>query len=137
MEKVVIMERFLEKAQRKIENVIEGRKCQLITRDHQIGDYKRICHIHNRKTSGTSLNHAFLNLSGTDSQRLYGNLAKKLDHRLIYGNKVYVGWNEKYINHGSYFYGFSHVPLHTLKLPEKTFTVTCFRDPVNCVTCHI
>jgi len=78
----------------------------------------------------------FLSLSGEDSSYLYSRLAQSSDHRLLSNGKIYVGWNVKYINEGSYFYAFSHTPFHRLSLPAKTFTVSCFRDPVKRVVSH-
>ncbi|MBI5007633.1 MAG: sulfotransferase family 2 domain-containing protein [Nitrosomonadales bacterium] len=107
-----------------------------MTASYDLGGYKRIYLVHIRKTGGTSLNHIFLNLQTGDSASLYENLARSPDHRIICGDKVYVGWNVRYINAGNYFYAFSHTPLHELDLPEGTFTVTCFRDPVKRVISH-
>lgn len=45
--------------------------------------------------------------------------------------KIFVEGTRKLINEGHYFYAFSHIPLHGLRLPEGTFTVTCLRDPVK------
>lgn len=92
--------------------------------------------VHIRKTGGTSLNNMFLSLSGEDSNQLYAQLAQMPDHRLFSNGKIYVGWNVKYINKGVYFYAFSHTPFHRLSLPDKTFTVSCFRDPVKRVVSH-
>lgn len=125
------------------QSVINIIRCQLeenryrkIVAHYNISGYKRIYLIHIRKTGGTSLNHMFLSLGCSDTKSFYDELARSRGHRLIRNNKVFVGWNVRLINKGNYFYAFSHTPLHKLKIPPNTFTVTCFRDPVNRVISH-
>jgi len=116
---------------RRIDREIDG------LADYDLSGYKRIYLIHIRKTGGTSINNMFLSLGDkNDPASFYQDLAGKSDHRLIRNGKVFVGWNKRYINKGKYFYAFSHIPLHHLKLPEGTFTVTCFRDPAKRVISH-
>jgi len=98
--------------------------------------YERIYHVHIRKTGGTSLNHMFLSLAGDEPHRLYKRLVAHPTHCINAGGLTYVGWNPDLINRGSYFYAFSHIPLHKLALPPRTFTITCFRDPVKRVLSH-
>lgn len=121
---------------RRIKSSLDEVRFRAVTERYHFKGYKRIYLVHIRKTGGTSLNHSFLTLSGEDSASLYQRLGQERDHRLLSNGKVYVGWNVPYINRGNYFYAFSHVPLHALQLPEKTFTVTCFRDPVKRVISH-
>jgi hypothetical protein len=78
----------------------------------------------------------FLSLSGCNPASLYNQLATARGYRLLNGGMIYVGWDVDRINKGNYFYGFSHIPLHKLDLPEGTFTITCFRDPVKRVVSH-
>ena len=115
--------------------VSEG-KFQYIARKYDFRGYKRIYLIHIRKTGGTSLNNMFLALAGGDSQVLYRQLATLPSHRLLRNGLIFVGWDVGHINRGNYFYGFSHTPLHELNLPDGTFTITCFRDPVERVLSH-
>ena len=91
--------------------------------------YKRIYHYHIPKTGGTSLNRIFLSLGGMDSGAIYDRLNRNRNHRVISGDKVFVGWNPKLIQSGDYFFGFSHRPMHKLRIPDKTFTVTSLREP--------
>jgi len=119
-----------------IRSLFENAKYQKIASTYDLQGYKRIYLIHIRKTGGTSLNNMFLSLSGLDSKSLYRQLAASPIHRLIVNGLIFVGWNVRYINKGSYYYAFSHTPLHKLDLPENTFTVTCFRDPVKRVVSH-
>lgn len=120
----------------RLKSPLDEARLRAVTAQYDFGGYRRIYLVHIRKTGGTSLNHSFLTLSGEDPQALYKRLGQKPDHRLLSNDKVFVGWNIPYINGGNYFYAFSHEPLHTLSLPEKTFTVTCFRDPVKRVLSH-
>ena len=124
------------KVLRYITSSVDGAKARAITARYDLCGYKRIYLVHIRKTGGTSLNHSFLGLSGEDSATVYKRLAEKPDHRLLCQDKVYVGWNVPYINEGKYYYAFSHTPMHALNLPEKTFVLTCFRDPVQRVISH-
>ncbi|MBL8797601.1 MAG: sulfotransferase family 2 domain-containing protein, partial [Planctomycetia bacterium] len=96
-------------------------------------DYRRIYQYHIPKTGGTSLNYMFLSLGGEDGRAVY----QRLIHpdaplrRTASGGKVFVGWDARLIEQGRYFYAFSHLPRHRLRLPARTFTVTCLRDPVR------
>jgi len=117
-------------------SIANDRKYKDITEGYDLKGYKRVYLVHIRKTGGTSLNNMFLSLSGEDSSQLYAQLAKTPDHRLLSNGKIYVGWNVKYINKGAYYYAFSHTPFHRLSLPDTTFTVSCFRDPVKRVVSH-
>ena len=107
-----------------------------IASGYNLCGHKRLYLIHIRKTGGTSLNNMFLSLSGGDPASLYNQLAAAPGYRLLSGGMIYVGWDVDRINKGNYFYGFSHAPLHKLDLPEGTFTITCFRDPVKRVVSH-
>ena len=103
--------------------------------DHDIAGYRRVYHVHIRKTGGTSINQMFLSLVG-DGPSLYNRLAASLTGRKKLNGHVFVGWNKRYINRGHYYYAFSHVPRHRLDLPPGTFTLACFRDPVQRVLSH-
>jgi hypothetical protein len=98
--------------------------------------HERIYHVHIRKTGGTSLNHMFLSLAGDEPQRLYKRLVDDPAHCISVGGVTYVGWNPVLISQRGYFYAFSHIPFHELTLPPRTFTFTCFRDPVRRVLSH-
>ena len=47
-----------------------------------------------------------------------------------------MSWNVGHINRGLYFYGFSHTPFHKLNLPDRTFTISYFRDPIERLLSH-
>jgi hypothetical protein len=98
---------------------------------YDISGYKRIYHIHNEKTAGTSLNHIFLSLGGEEGKIVYNRMLNNPGWFAISNGKIFGGWNKNFIEFGNYFYAFSHVPMHMLQLPPKTFTITCLRDPVS------
>ena len=70
----------------------------------------------------------FLSLTG-DDDKLYKKLNRSLSQRFISNDLVIQGWNPLLIERGHFFYGFSHLPRHQLKLKADTFTLTCLRDP--------
>ncbi len=126
-----ILSQSFQRALSKAKDTFEEPKYRSLTSSYNINGYKRIYLVHIRKTGGTSLNNMFLALSGEDSSSLYKSLAEDPSHRLVSNGLVFVGWNKSHINNGNYFYAFSHSPLHQLRIPEDTFTVSCFRDPVK------
>lgn len=100
------------------------------------GDFKRIYFYHIRKAAGTSVNHVFLSPGAQQIGTTYNCLSDKSNHRLISNGRCFVGWNKNLIEGGVYFYAFSHIPQHALKLPSETFTVTCLRDPARRMLSH-
>ena len=98
--------------------------------------WERIYHFHIRKTGGTSLNHAFLEWGGGDAEARYSSLVSSPGNRCKDKNLDFVGWNKKGLERGAYLYGFSHEPFHQIKLPPRTFTLTCFRDPLERLLSH-
>jgi len=115
---------------------IEENKYKRIASLYNISGYKRMYLVHIRKTGGTSLNHLILSIGGTEGKALYKELAENIPHRLIRNEKIFVGWSVRLINKGNYYYAFSHTPVHKLSLPDNTFTLICFRDPVKRVISH-
>lgn len=93
----------------------------------------RIYLYHIRKTAGTSLIHSFLSLYG-DPKNLYKRLKNNVC--LKQKGKVFVGWDPAIIAKGNFFFAFSHLPYHDVQLPKDTFTITCFRDPIERVLSH-
>lgn len=128
---------MLHRLTRKVEREYrQSRVRRLAARYRFPGGYRRIYHYHIRKTGGTSLNHMFLSLGGEAGADVYAGLSDAPGFSLISGDKVFVGWNKREIEQGNYFYAFSHTPVYSLNLPDKTFTVTCLRDPVQRVLSH-
>lgn len=137
---IVKQKQYVEKAFRlvkgRIKEAIQEPKLRDVTSTYNFNGYKRIYLVHIRKTGGTSLNKMFLSLSEENADSFYTTLVDTPDHRVCREGLVYVGWNTRIINKGTYFYGFSHTPIHQLDLPEMTFTVSCFRDPIKRVISH-
>ena len=112
-------------------------RAQRLSARYRIGKNSgRIYHYHIRKTGGTSLNHIFLSLGDAKTEPLYRSLVQSFDNRLFKNKKVFVGWSRKLIEKGHYFYAFSHTPMHKLRLPKDTFTITILRNPVDRVISH-
>ena len=98
--------------------------------------YDRIYHFHVRKTGGTSINKMFHSLSGKAADVVYQQLASTNPRRICVNKFVFAAWQKKLLETGDYHYGFSHIPFDQLTLPDRTFTFTCFRDPVRRVLSH-
>jgi hypothetical protein len=71
------------------------------------------------------LNSAFWALGGLDL-RSFGT-----DTHAIAGGIEYVRHDRRLIEQGEYFFASSHIPAHELKLPDRTFSITILRDPVQ------
>lgn len=89
------------------------------------GEYKRIYHIHIRKSAGSSINNLFYSKGNTSLKEIYR------EPIYIKNGHVYVQHNKELIEKGSYYYASSHFPLWDLHLPQGTFTFTVLRDPVE------
>ena len=131
-----VLRKIVESAHSRIREAIDTPKLSRLVSSYDISGARRIYLVHVRKTAGTSLNHMFFALSGADPQQLYDELIHRPHHAVAQNGFVYVGWNPRLLERGLYFYGFSHIPFHKIRLPEKTFTVTCLRDPVERVISH-
>lgn len=129
-------DRLKNKLASKYNELMSNKYFARYAKNYEFNGYKRIYNVHIRKTGGTSLNNMFLALSGADSSVLFTQLVDKPEHRACVNDLIYVGWNKSLINKGDYFYAFSHIPYHKLKLKEDTFTLTCFRDPVKRIVSH-
>ena len=99
-------------------------------------NYDRIYHYHVRKTGGTSINKMFHSLSGESPDVVYDQLTATNPRQIRVNKIVFAAWQQPLLEAGDYHYGFSHIPFTHLTLPERTFTFTCFRDPVKRVLSH-
>lgn len=97
--------------------------------------FERIYHNHLRKCAGTSINKAvILSLGGNNNT--YEKLVNTKLHKINLKHGPVVGWNTYAINRQSFFYAFSHEPLHRLTLDDSTFTFCFLRDPVDRLISH-
>lgn len=91
--------------------------------------FRRIYLFHVRKTAGTSLVRSFLALGGEDPSAVERRIAGSLLSRTRSGQYV-VTCGLGTLQQGSYFFGWSHMAGHRLRLPGRTFTIALLRDPV-------
>jgi hypothetical protein len=107
-----------------------------ISSAHPLGAaFDRVYNVHIRKTGGTSVNHMFYALGG-EATEIDRQLRASAQRVAVCGERVYVWGNTQVIDSGCYFFGASHVPIHQLRLPPRTFVTTTFRDPVDRVVSH-
>ncbi len=95
-----------------------------------INGYDRIYHIHCRRAAGTSLNYMLLEQFTADAERCYQSIARSDDHTLLANGMVFAGWTPQAVDGGRYQFGFSHVPVYKLHIPDNTFTICTLRDPL-------
>ena len=100
------------------------------------GGYRRIYQFHIRKTGGTSIVKMFHALGGEPTGKVYQRLIETNPRIVSSGRYVFTGWQLPLIEQGDYFHAFSHIPHHCVRLPKRTWTFTCFRDPVDRVVSH-
>jgi hypothetical protein len=94
------------------------------------GGVERIYCYHVRKTGGTALAHAFLTLGQEDADRVERRM-RYPPFRTSSGPYRYVYQARPLLRRGHYFFGYGHRPAEHLRLPDRTFTVTILRDPVE------
>jgi Sulfotransferase family len=92
------------------------------------GGYRRIYHVHVRKTGGTSVNRAFLALGGEDPMVVHRRMGHAL-HATSSGAMTFAAHDVPMLRAGRYFYGWHHAPAWSFELPADTFTFTVLRDP--------
>ena len=103
---------------------------------YDFAGFKRFYHYHCRKTAGTSISKIFMGLTGRDGGHVFKDLGKQTDRPWIENDLIFVGWNKALIEQGDYFFGFSHFPIHQVKVPENTFRFTSLRDPAERLFSH-
>lgn len=98
---------------------------------------KSIYQFHNRKTGGTSLNFVMLDHASLNDSDAYKKLLDSNGKGYNFPKGKVVGWDRNTLMKGQYFYGFSHIPMHQIKLDLPNFyTISIFRDPVDRVISH-
>jgi hypothetical protein len=75
-------------------------------------------------------------LGGEDPATVHERLAATPGNRTVSNGYTFVAHSPELIADGSYFYGWSHQPIHELRLPSRTFTVSVLRDPIKRVCSH-
>lgn len=102
---------------------------------HPLG-YERIYLYHIRKTAGSSLRWTFMDLGGTELRGSDKESHLNTHGWVVHGDRLYVTHNRYLLERRPYFFGDSHFPMHDLRIPPKTFTITILRDPVARVISH-
>lgn len=110
--------------------------CSRLSKQWEIRGYSRIYHYHIRKTGGKSINFMFLRLLDEDMHKLYKSINIARDRRVIHNGLAVSGWKLDVIQRGQYYFGYSHGSYDEFLLPPNTFTLTCFRDPLNRLLSH-
>lgn len=95
------------------------------------GGLRRVYLYHVRKTGGSSLFGSFLALGGEDPRDVEERMGASFLRTTTSGMYVFAGNLRRSLESGRYFFGYSHIPAHELRLPPDTFTVTVLRDPVK------
>jgi sulfotransferase famil protein len=90
---------------------------------------ERIYLFHVRKTAGTSLVRSFLALGGEDPGAVERRISSSLLSRTKSGQYVFT-CGRGTLQQGDYFFGWTHMAGHRLRLPSRTFTIALLRDPV-------
>lgn len=96
---------------------------------HRQAAYRRIYHVHIRKTAGTSINAAFLGCKGHFQNDTFLQLHENRPHAVNLDGFVVAGWDRALIARSCYHYAFSHIPFYNLSLGEDVFAFTIIRDP--------
>jgi hypothetical protein len=119
-------QRNVRRLKNRLINPILARQARGIARNYRIaGKYQRVYHYHVRKTEGTSLNSAFLGLIDYGLKDYAGRSFIQKD------GFIFINHDKSLIEQGNYFFAHSHYPAHELKLPERTFTITVLRNPLD------
>lgn len=117
----------------KTANLIKKNYSDLI-RGGTVTDINRIYFYHIRKTAGTSINYMFFELGGEDVLHIHKELCNNYWYPTNKG--IFNAWDKHLLEKGLFFYGYSHIPMHKIKIPKDTFTFTCLRDPVERILSH-
>ena len=92
---------------------------------------RRVYCYHIRKTAGTSLGFSFLGLGGEDPLEVWRRMSAERLRRTTSGRYAFAAYVPGVLSEGAYFFGRSHRGFDDQPLPDRTFTVTVLRDPVD------
>ena len=90
--------------------------------------FERVYLHHTRKTGGTSLSESFLALGGEDPLTVKRRMRDGWQ-MTVTGGLVVTAHHRGALRRGRYFFGWLHFPAWSVRLPDRTFTVTILRDP--------
>ncbi len=90
---------------------------------------QRIYLFHIRKTAGTSLVRSFLALGGEDPSAVEHRISSSLMSRTRSGPYIFT-CGRGTLQQRDYFFGWSHMARHRVRIPRRTFTIVLLRDPV-------
>ena len=93
------------------------------------GGSQRVYLFHVRKTAGTSLVRSFLALGGEDPGAVERRISSSLLSRTK-SREYVLTCGRGTLQQGDYFFGWSHMAGHRVRLPSRTFTIALLRDPV-------
>ena len=105
------------------------RHCHALANGH---GWRRIHHVHIKKTGGTSVNQAIIAAlgQGHESELWYSSLFP-YPHVVVRNNTVFSGWNTDLLWAVRPHFSFAHTPLYELHRNKSTFMFTVLRDPVR------
>ena len=98
--------------------------------------HRRILFFHSRKTGGTSLNHMFTSYfsNGDYIANNFNNYSRR--YRVIHKGFIVQASDILLLEQGIYHYGCTHTPSWKIKVPNDTFTISIFRDPITRIISH-
>ena len=124
-----LSERVLWLARRSASSIPYAIGQRRIGRRYRLNDgFERVYLHHTRKTGGTSLSESFLTLGGEDPLTVKRRMRDGWQMART-GDFVVTAHHRRALRRGCYFFGWSHFPAWSVRLPNRTFTVTILRDP--------
>ncbi|SKA71300.1 sulfotransferase family 2 domain-containing protein [Desulfobaculum bizertense] len=91
------------------------------------GSFDRCYYCHITRCGGTTINRTFFNAFDDGTGYLYREATR--DNAVLHNGLVFTERTSELIEAGEFTYAFSHTPYYKLKLPDRTFRITSFRDP--------
>ncbi|NJB66838.1 hypothetical protein GGQ74_000478 [Desulfobaculum xiamenense] len=91
------------------------------------GPYERYYYCHIRKCAGAAINRIFLNAIDNESGFMFGDVGR--GNVVYYKGLVFAGETRDFIENGRFLYASSLSPFHEMRIPDRTFIFSTFRDP--------